>query len=95
MEKAVLFGQSEEFLFRLVLNFGKELLHHEGSRRVFGVEGNDVRGGKTQLFVTREHDSDLLVLNDEGRQLGVGIGCDVRAHLPSIEMSTMDYDRWL
>ena len=45
--------------------------------------------------MTREHDSDLLVLNDERCKLGVGIRCDVRAHLPSIEMSTMDYDRWL
>ena len=95
MEKAVLFGQSEEFLFCFVLDFGKELLHHEGSRRVFGVEGNDVRGGKAQLCVIREHDSDLLVLNDEGRQFGVGVRCDVRAHLPSVEMNTMDYDRWL
>ena len=95
MEKVVLFGQFEEFLFCFVLDFGKEFLHHQGSRRVLGVEGNDVRGGKAQLFVTREHDSDLLVLNDERCQLGVGIRCDVRAHLPSIEMSTMDYDRWL
>ena len=85
MDQLFLLRHAQHLLLRLELHFGKEFLHEERARGVFGMEGNDVRGGEVELFVVHE----------ERRQLGEGVGRHVGVELATMNASSMTYEVWL
>ena len=85
MDQLFLLRHAEHLLLRLKLHFGEEFLHEERARGVFGMEGNDVCGGKVEL----------LVVHEERRQLGEGVGRHVGVELATMNASSMMYEVWL
>ena len=75
MDQLFLLRHAQHLLLRLKLHFGEEFLHEKRACGVFGMEGNDVRRGKVEL----------LVVHEERRQLGEGVGCHV-----GVELATMN-----
>ena len=85
MDQLLLLRHAEHLLLRFKLHFGEEFLHEKRARGVFGMEGNDVRGGKVEL----------LVVHEERRQLGEGVGRHVGVELPTMNASSMSHEVWL
>ena len=85
MDQLFLLRHAEHLLLRLKLHFGEEFLHEERARGVFGMEGNDVCGGKVEL----------LVVHEERCQLGEGVGRHVGVELATMNASSMMYEVWL
>ena len=85
MNKLFLLCHAQHLLLCLKLHFGEEFLHEERARGVFGMEGNDVRGGEVELFVVHE----------ERRQFGEGVGRHVGVELATMNASSMTYEVWL
>lgn len=85
MDQLFLLCHAQHLLLRLKLHFGEEFLHEKCACGVFGMEGNDVRGGEVELFVVHE----------ERRQFGEGVGRHVGVELATMNASSMTYEVWL
>lgn len=85
MDQLLLLCHAQHLLLCLELHFGEEFLHEERACGVFGMEGNDVRGGKVEL----------LVVHEERRQLGEGVGRHVGVELATMNALTITYEVWL
>ena len=85
MDQLFLLRHAQHLLLRLELHFGEEFLHEERACGVFGMEGNDVRRGKVEL----------LVVHEERRQLGEGVGRHVGVELATMNAASMTYEVWL
>ena len=85
MDQLLLLRHAQHLLLRLKLHFGEEFLHEKCACGVFGMEGNDVCGGKVEL----------LVVHEERCQLGEGVGRHVGVELATMNASSMTYEVWL